>query len=261
MNSADTAAPALYELRGQVAIITLNRPEKYNSLTPELLTLLEDFSRTAQSDPQVRAIVVTGAGEQAFCAGGDLGELIPQVIRSDKNIVVPDPSKRFFSDVFKPIIAAVNGACIAGGFEIMLGTDLRIAAREATFGLGEVRWGVIPSAGTHVRLPRQIPWAVAMQLILTGRPVDADRAYAVGLVNEVVPRTDVLTRAIELANEIAGNAPLAVTTAKEIAVRALGLEAGFALEYALAERVKRSDDAREGPSAFIERRKPTWTGR
>ncbi|NMN95901.1 enoyl-CoA hydratase/isomerase family protein [Nocardiaceae bacterium YC2-7] len=252
-------APVLYETRGRVAIITLNRPAKHNSLTPEVLELLARHAEAAQHDHHVRAIVVTGTGDRAFCAGGDLAELIPQVA-SGAVAVVPDPAKRFFSDIFKPVIAAVNGLCIAGGLEIMLGTDLRIAASHATFGLGEVRWGVIPAAGSHVRLPRQIPWAIAMQMLLTATPINAARAYEVGLVNEIVEGPAVLERAIQLANEIADNAPLAVETAKEIAVRALALEPAFALEHALAERVLRSDDAREGPRAFTERRQPNWSG-
>jgi enoyl-CoA hydratase len=174
---------------------------------------------------------------------------------------VPDPTKRFFSDVFKPVIAAVNGLCIGGGFEILLGTDLRVASSAASFGLGEVRWGHIPGAGSHVRLPSQVPWAIAMQLILTARPIDAARAYEVGLVNEIAEPGDVVERAMALAGQIARNAPLAVQTAKEIAVRALGHERGFQLERVLNERVANSDDAKEGPRAFTEKRPPEYTGR
>jgi enoyl-CoA hydratase len=253
------ADPLLFERRGAVALLTLNRPEKHNSLTTDMLELLEECARVAQEDDSVRAVVVTGAGDRAFSTGGDLAELIPAV-SSGEATVVTDPSKRFFSDVYKPVIAAVNGLCIAGGFEIMLGTDMRVASATAKFGVAEVRWGVIPGAGTHVRLPGQIPWAIAMQLLLTGEPISAQRAYEVGLINEIVEPESVLPRALELAEQIASNAPIAVQTAKEIAVRALDHPSGFELEYELTDRVMSSRDAREGPAAFTERRSPVWTG-
>jgi len=254
------AAPVLYDVSDGIATITLNRPEKLNSLVPEAFELLASYSSQAQADDGVQAIIITGAGDRAFSVGGDLGEIIPRATAGE-NVVVLDPSKRFFSDVFKPVIAAVNGACIAGGFEIVLGTDLRIASAEATFGLAEVRVGVVPAAGTHVRLPRQIPWAIAMQLLLTGEPIDAKRAHEVGLVNEVLPAADVVPRAREIAASIAQCGPVAVRTAKEIAVRAMALEPAFALEHVLAERVFRSDDAKEGPLAFTQKRPPVFTGR
>jgi enoyl-CoA hydratase len=144
---------------------------------------------------------------------------------------------------------------------MLLGTDLRIAAEHASFGLGEVRWGIIPAGGSHVRLPQQIPWAVAMELLLTGEPIDARRACEVGLVNRVVPADQVLPSALELAEKICKNGPLAVRTAKEISVRALALEPGFVLEKALGARVFSSEDAKEGPRAFMEKRKPEFTGR
>ena len=144
---------------------------------------------------------------------------------------------------------------------MLQGTDLRIAAEHASFGLGEVRWGIIPAGGSHIRLPRQIPWAVAMELLLTGEPLDAQRAYQIGLVNQVVPRGEALGAAVELAEKICRNGPLAVRTAKEIAVRSLGQEAGFILEKSLGARVFESDDAKEGPRAFAEKRPPRFTGR
>lgn len=255
-----TEPPVLYESADGIATITLNRPAKLNSLVPEAFELLSRYSGEAQGDDDVHAVIVTGAGDRAFSVGGDLAELIPRATAGE-NLVVTDPVKRFFSDVFKPVIAAVNGACVAGGLEIMLGTDLRIASRTATFGLAEVRVGVVPAAGSHIRLPRQIPWAIAMQMLLTGESIDARRAFEVGLINEVVPADDVHARARQLAKSIAKCGPVAVRTAKEIAVRAMALEPGFALEHALAERVFRSDDAREGPLAFTEKRSPDFTGR
>jgi len=172
-----------------------------------------------------------------------------------------DHTKRFFSDVFKPIIAAVNGHCTAGGLEIMQATDLRIASDRATFGLGEVRWGLVPAGGSHIRLPRQIPWAVAMELLLTGRPIDARRAHQVGLVNTVVEPANVAEEARKLAEILCANGIVAMRTAKEAAVRGLALESAFALESYLCRAALDSDDAQEGMHAFIEKRSPHFIGR
>jgi enoyl-CoA hydratase len=246
---------------GAVALVTLDRPEAHNALTVHMVRRFAEVSAAVQADEDVRAVVITGAGEKAFCSGGDLGEFIPRLTAGELEILTADPTKRFLSDVDKPVIAAVNGLCLAGGLELMLGTDLRISSDRAIFGLPEVRWGLVPGGGSHVRLPQQVPWAFAMQLLLTGDHVDAARAREVGLVNEVLPPEQVLDRAMELARGIARNAPLAVRAAKEIAVRALGNESRFALEYALNARVVATEDAREGPRAFVEKRAPKYLGR
>jgi enoyl-CoA hydratase len=194
-----------YETDGPVAVITLDRPQRHNALTVVMIGQLAEAVACARADDSVRAVVLTGAGDRAFCAGG---------------------------------------------LEMLLGTDLRIAAQTAVFGLPETRWGLIPGAGSHVRLPQQVPWAIAMQLLLTAEPIDAQRAYAVGLVNEVLPAGQVLPRALELARLISRNGPLAVQAAKEIAVRALGNEPRFTLEHEIHQQVLRTADAREGPRAF-----------
>ena len=250
----------LYEKRDHIAIVTINRPEAMNSLTREMLAGLDAAFEDFNAAPELWVAILTGAGQKAFSAGMDLKEAIPLITSGDE-MGYEDHTKRQFSDVFKPIIAAVNGHCVAGGMEMLQGTDLRIAAEHATFGLGEVRWGIIPTGGSHVRLPRQIPWAVAMELLLTGEPIDAQRAYEIGLVNRVVPFDDLLPSALELAEKICKNGPLAVQTAKEIAVRSLAQESGFVLEKALGARVLQSADAQEGPRAFSEKRPPRFTGR
>ncbi len=250
----------LYEKRDHTAIVTINRPEAMNSLTREMLTGLDAAFEEFNANSDLWVAILTGAGQKAFSAGMDLKEAMPLITSGDE-MGYEDHTKRQFSDVFKPIIAAVNGHCVAGGMEMLQGTDLRIAAEHATFGLGEVRWGIIPTGGSHVRLPRQIPWAVAMELLLTGEPIDAQRAYDIGLVNRVVPQGELMPSALKLAEKICKNGPLAVQTAKEIAVRALAQESGFVLEKALGARVLRSEDAREGPRAFSEKRPPKFTGR
>ena len=250
----------LYEKRDRIAIITINRPEALNAFTPDMLRAMDAAFADFNKDPNLWVAIFTAKGEKSFCAGMDLKEAIGLVTSGDE-MGYEDHTKRPFSDVFKPIIAAVNGFCIAGGLEFMQGTDIRIASENATFGLGEVRWGIIPTGGSHIRLPRQIPWAVAMELLLTGKPITAKRAYDIGLVNEVVPLDQLMPTALKWAETICKNGPLAVRTAKEIAVRALGLESGFVLEKALGARVMASEDAKEGPAAFAEKRPPKFTGR
>jgi len=257
-----TPMPATFtfEQRGKIAIFTINRPQAMNSFTGEMLAAMDAGFAEFQRRNDLWVAVLTGAGAKAFSAGMDLKEAIPQITGGDE-MGYDDHTKRPFSDVFKPIIAAVNGHCIAGGLEFMLGTDIRIAAEHATFGLGEVKVGIIPAGGSHVRIPRQIPWAVAMELLLMGRPITAQRAYDVGLINAVVPADKLMETALEWAETICKNGPLAVRTAKEIAVRALALEPGFVLEKAIAPRVLNSEDAKEGPRAFLEKRAPNFQGK
>lgn len=250
-----------YRTEGRVAIVTIDRPDAHNALTMAMITDLNRVFAEFAADDDLWVAILTGAGTRAFSAGADLGEVIPKMAAEGPGAAIGDPLKRFFSDIYKPIIGAVNGFCVAGGLELLQGTDLRLAAEHAVFGLGEVRWGIVPAGGSHVRLPRQIPWAVAMEILLTGRPISAARAYDVGLINKVVPADVLMDEAMALAALICRNGPLAVRTAKEIAVRSLGLEAGFALEASLVPRVLASEDAREGPDAFMNKRPPRFVGR
>jgi enoyl-CoA hydratase len=249
-----------YEKQGHIAIMTVNRPEAMNAFTVEMLAAMDACFDDFQNDDDLWVAIFTGTGDKAFCAGMDLAEAIPKLNAGDE-LGYADHTKRPFSDVFKPIITAVNGFCIAGGMEFMQGTDIRIAVEHATFGLGEVRFGLIPMGGTHVRLPRQIPWAVAMELLLTGESLDAARAYDIGLINKIVASEDLMDEAMKMAHKICKNGPLAVRTAKEIVVRQADLEAGFVLEKAIGRRVFDSEDATEGPKAFMEKRKPNFKGR
>ncbi|HVT70765.1 MAG TPA: enoyl-CoA hydratase-related protein [Trebonia sp.] len=249
------------EVQDMIALVTLDRPQRHNAITPAMLGQLAAAAERLRADDGIRVAVLTGAGTRAFCAGGDLAQLIPRFTAGHLDDLIPDPTQRFFSRVYKPIIAAVRGYCIAGGLEILLGTDLRVASEDAVFGLAETHWGIVPGAGSHIRLPQQVPWAIAMQLVLTAEPVDARRAYEVGLVNEVRPADEVLPRALELARLIAANGPLAVQAAKESAVRGLGNESRFALDYDITQRVMRTEDAREGPRAFAEKRTPQYRAR
>lgn len=250
----------IYEKRGRIAVITMNRPDAMNSLTKEMLIGLEAAFEDFNADPELRVAIFTGAGERAFCTGLDLKVALPALNEGDA-MGYDDPAKRPFQNVFKPIITAVNGVCVAGGLEFLLGTDIRIAAEHAKFGLAEVRWAVVPAGGSHIRLPQQIPWAIAMELLLTGNTIDAKRAYEVGLINKVVPAERLMDEALAFAERICENGPLAVRTAKEIAVRALNNEPKFVLEKTMSARVFQSEDAREGPRAFVAKCKPEYKGR
>ena len=247
----------LYEKRGHIAIMTFNRPEKMNCFTPDMVDAMNAAFADFNDDPDLWVAIWAGTGDKAWCAGGDLEALIPR-ITGGEFLINLDPTKRMLSDCFKPVIAAVNGFAT---LELVLASDLRIASENASFALGEVRWGMIPAGGSHIRLSRQVPWAVAMDLLLTGRPIDARRAYDIGLVNRVVPLDQLMPEALQLAETICKNGPLAVRTAKEIAVRSLEMDTAFVLEQLLFERVRRSEDAQEGPRAYMERRAPRFTGR
>ncbi|HEY4331194.1 MAG TPA: enoyl-CoA hydratase-related protein [Ilumatobacteraceae bacterium] len=259
MSNADEGR-VTFERDGAVAIWTLDRPSKHNAYTPEMFEQLIAHVDAFDHDKDLRVAVLTGAGERAFCSGADLGQTLSKITAGGPRHF-PDITKRFFSSTYKPIIAAVNGMCIAGGMEMLVGTDLRISVPKATFGLGEVRWGITPGGGSHVRLPRQVPWAIAMEILLTGRPISAQRAYEAGLINKIVEPEHLLDEALELARLIAQNAPLAVKAAKEIAVRGMGLEGPFQLEYYISGEILRTEDAKEGPIAFAEKRPPNYQGR
>jgi enoyl-CoA hydratase len=266
--------PLLYEKIEGVAYITLNRPERRNALTPELVCRLADAIQDYAADDSLRAAIITGAGDKAFCAGGDLGTMIPLLTGSrlpgdewDRRVlndpVVMAASSLRDYPLYKPVIAAINGSCLAGGAELILGTDIRVAAEHATFGFPEAKRAVIPFAGSMVRLPRQIAFSKAMEMMLIGDPIGAQEAYRIGLVNHVVPAAEVLPKAEAIARRIAENGPLAVQRIKETVVRGSGLtlQEGYVIEDESRRIVLASEDAKEGPRAFIEKRPPRYSGR
>ena len=271
-------APHLPNVRadrnGAILVITINRPAARNALTPEMLCRLADAFVTFRNDRDLRVAVLTGSGHIAFCAGGDLGSTLPLLtgaraaadewdgrVMNEPQVMAASSLRGF--DLDKPVIAAINGACLAAGFELMLGTDIRIAASHASFGLPEVQRGLIPFAGSMVRLPRQVPQALAMEIMLAGRPINAQRALQAGLINEVLPPEQVLPRALELASQIAANGPLAVQQVKRTVLAASGtsLADGYAVEDESSRTIFASTDAKEGPLAFMEKRPPRFTGK
>ncbi|MXY86181.1 MAG: enoyl-CoA hydratase/isomerase family protein, partial [Chloroflexi bacterium] len=182
------------------ALMTFNRPERMNAMSPELQVLMREAIEEFKRDPDLWVLIVTGAGERSFSAGADLSSTIPNATAATREEPLKVNETRGLHDVHKPVIAAVNGYCIAGGLEFMLGTDIRVAAEHAEFGLQEVRWGIIPIGGSHIRLPRQIPWCWAMEILLTGRRLSAAEALQCGLVNRVVPADQLMETAHGIAD-------------------------------------------------------------
>ncbi|MGO9451516.1 MAG: enoyl-CoA hydratase-related protein [Candidatus Binataceae bacterium] len=264
----------LFEKREHVAYVTFNRPEVHNSFNPETIVRVAEAWNEINSNDDIRAAIVTGAGNVAFSAGADLGRLIPLFTGARKpddewdqkllaNRRLGDIALLRKFDVDKPIIAAINGFCIAGGMELIQATDLRVASENASFGLQEVKWAIIPAAGSLARLQRQMPYCKAMEILLTGNRIDAQEAWRLGLINYVVPQAKLLEKAEELAAAIAANGPVAVRKIKEAARRTSGrpLEEAFKIEDECAREVMRTEDAREGPRAFMEKRKPNYKGK
>ena len=245
--------------QGHIEILTINRPEARNAINLATANALSDAFDEIEQDDDVWVVVLTAAGDKAFSAGMDLkafatGEF-PITEKGFGGI-----TKRDFP---KPLIAACNGSALAGGCEIMLSCDLVVAADHAKFGIPEVARGLVAGAGGLLRLPRRIPRAVALELALTGEPIDAQRALQIGLVNRVVPGEGLMDEALALAGRIAKNAPLAVRLSKQVMVQSAELSEAEAwgINDAVFGEIGRSADAMEGAVAFAEKREPNWTGR
>ncbi len=267
------AEPAvLVERDGHVVTVTLNRPAKRNAFNAEVLVRLCDTWDMVDDDPEVRAVVLTGAGGD-FSAGADLDRLVGALlsgkptenefedrIKEDFTLIY----KGFLKDHYlkKPIVAAVEGYCYAGGTEILQALDIRVAAETAKIGITEVQRGLFPMSASTIRLPRQIPHTIAMEMLLLGEPITAQRAYEIGLIGHVVPEGQALAKAQELARRLADNGPLAVQGIKEAIISNIAVpeKDAFDKEMAIGMTVMASKDAREGPKAFVEKRKPNFTG-
>jgi enoyl-CoA hydratase/carnithine racemase len=256
----------LYEKSDGVVTVTLNRPQAMNAINGEMAQALmrawEDFAQ----DPQARVLIMTGSGERSFCVGADLRERAD--VQGDPHLGgfwsrATDEMPMRRAAIYKPAIGAINGHCLGGGLELALLCDIRIASENATFGQPEICWGIFPGMGATQRLPRVLPYNLAAEIVLTGRPVGARQALAMGLVNRVVPAGELMAAARELAEVIGRNAPLAVRAAKEALLRSydLPLEQGLRLEGLLRRAVGETADAREGRMAFEEKRVPRYEGR
>jgi enoyl-CoA hydratase/carnithine racemase len=258
-----------FETEGRVAWITMDRPEAMNAIDPESHAALVEAWGRFRDEERLRVAVLTGAGSKAFCAGVDLkrmGEFYARVPREQRlEVWKREPGIGGITrnlEVGKPVIAAVNGVCLGGGLELALACDLRLASETATFGLPEVGWAIIPGQGGTQRLPRAVPPAVALEMILTAQPIDATRAAGLGLVNHVYPAAELTDRARSMAAGIASYPPRAVQSALAAVRRglALPLAEGLELEQELADPLRDSPDNREARAAFREKRAPRWSG-
>jgi enoyl-CoA hydratase/carnithine racemase len=243
------------ERRGPITVVTINRPQAGNSLDGATMTGIGYAFEEAAKDPEVRVVVLTAAGEKIFCAGMDL-----KAFMTPGAMEVQGPGLGIFmrQPYPKPVVAAVNGTAVGGGFELAMFCDIIVAAETAKFGLPEVSRGLI-AAGGGTRLPTRVPLAFALELGLTGKPVKASRLYEVGLVSRVVPAAEVLAAALEIAEAIADNGPLAVQVTKALMVGEVPAADWDAISKAVAP-VFASDDAKEGATAFAQKRKPNWVG-
>lgn len=258
----------IYEKRGRIAIVTMNRPERMNAIDPQTSAEMHEAFCDFRDDDELWVAILTGAGERAFSAGNDLVAM-SAAQQGGANAVSAAFSRAPFGGItrnfecWKPMIAAINGYCLAGGLEIALSCDIRVAAEHAQFGLAEVTRGIIPGAGGTQRLPRTIPFGAALELMLTGDKFDAQWAYRYGLVNYVLPADQVMPKAMAIAERLCQNAPMSLRYVKEAAYKgqSMTLEDGLRLEIEQSKRVLATEDAMEGPLAFAQKRPPQWKGR
>lgn len=266
MSSSEIRPAVRTERRDHILLVTLDRPEARNAVNGEVSTLLGRALHEADTDPEIRVVVLTGTGDKSFCAGADL-----KALSKGEDIFPADNREWGFAGMMQhpvsvPVIAAVNGTALGGGCEISLASDLVVAAEHAVFGLPEVKRGLVAAAGGAFRLPQQVPHRVAMEMLLTGEPITAERALELHLINRVVPAEQLLDTALELAGVIAANAPLSVQATKRVALGITGgarpgEDALWAHSDTEMITVMTSEDAAEGPIAFAEKRAPVWKAR
>jgi len=253
----------LYEKKGKVAYLTINRPQALNSLDPETFQELSDALIDFRKDDERLVAIITGAGDRAFCAGADIKTTIPFLKESRGEWWRQPPVIMRGLEVWKPLIAAINGFCLGGGLEVALACDFRIASEKATFGVPEVRLGLIPGWGGASRLPRFIPRGRAAEMLMTGESIDAQEAHRLGLVNKVLPPQQLMPTCEEWAQRLCSLPPLSVRAAKEMVVKGseLSLEDALRLETKLEDFLLASEDLEEGTRAFIEKRKGVFKGK
>lgn len=253
----------LFDIQDKIAKITINRPEVMNAMDPETYKELSEAWIEVRDNPDIWAAVITGAGNKSFTSGADLKKTVTtKPEKWELFLTQRDQLLNRGLEVWKPIIAAVNGYCLGGGVTLLLASDIRIASPNAIFGLSEVKRGLIPANGGTQRALRQLPYPVAMDLLLTGRNISAEEAVKYGLINEIVDNEDLINRAMDYAYRIVENAPLAVRAVKELAIKSqyLSLQDGLRMEQLFESYLRGTEDAIEGPKAFVEKRKPKFKG-
>jgi E-phenylitaconyl-CoA hydratase len=259
VEQGSAAMKVLFEKKGQIAYVTINRPERLNACDFETYGMLTDIWCEFRDDAALRVAIMTGTGDRAFCAGSDIKDNYVAHPGDD----VPKSPFPVMYDLYKPIIAAINGHANGGGLEQALACDIRVAAHHAQFGLGEVRLGWLPGGGGTQRLPRLISMGRALEMLYTGGRIGAEEALRIGLVDYVMPMSRIMTKCEEIAEEICKSAPLAVARIKQAAMRGLDLPLaeGLKLERDLYKWLQGTEDAREGARAFAEKRPPHWKGK
>jgi len=252
-----------YKKEGKIAIFTINRPQAMNAMNMEAVQELHDTMVDFRDDPDLWVGIITGAGEKAFCAGADIKDTLSFLQKHRYEQWLFPPSIWRGLELWKPLVAAVNGIALGGGLEIALACDIRIASEKARFGTPEVTLGLIPGWGGTQRLSRVIPWCKAAELVLTGKIIDAQEADRIGLVNQVVPPDKLMSTAMQWAETICSVGPLAVRKAKEAMIRGydMPLNEGLKLESAFFAYLMGTEDYDEGTTAFMEKRKPTYKGK
>ena len=267
----------LYRKEGRIAFVTINRPERMNAVSLATNAEMFDIWTDFLEDEEVWVAIITGAGDKAFCAGSDIKEMVeraPGAKRVSKASHSPfQEGGMAHREIWKPIIAAVNGYCLGGGLEIAMACDIIIASENASFGVPEIRnVGGFPGDGGIHRLPRHIPHKIAMEMLLTGERISAEKALRVGLINKVVPPEQLMDAAIAMANSINENSPIAARVSKEIVTKSLDLpleyheseaKTAWDLDRIVGAKLRESEDSKsmEGPRSFVEKRKPVWLGR
>ena len=252
-----------YKLESKIATITLNRPEAYNSIDVRTLKELHDALIAFRDNEDAWVGIITGAGDKAFCSGADIAEMLPFLkTNAYKPWEIPQTPLGDM-ELYKPIIGAINGIAFGGGLEIALICDIRIAVEHARFACSEVNLGIIPGWGATQRLPRMIPRSKAAELVFSGKPISAQEAYRIGLVNEVVPKMELMARAQKWAEDLCQVSPLGIRAAKEAMIRgySLPLDEGLKLESALFSYLLGTEDFVEGRDAFLNKRKPQFKGK
>jgi enoyl-CoA hydratase/carnithine racemase len=254
----------IYEVKDKVAYITINRPEAMNAMDAEVYAELSKAWIDVRDNPEVWIAIITGAGEKSFTAGADLKSFIPATReKADFWLTQKNMLLNRGLEVWKPVIAAVNGYCLAGGMTLLFATDIRIAAEQAVFEISEVKRAILPGNGGTQRALRQLPYPIAMEMLLLGRRLTAQEALNYGLINKIVPLKELMPTAEQYARRLCESGPLAVRAIKELAIRSqyLPLEHGLRLEESFQEFLRGTEDAKEGPRAFAEKRKPEYKAR
>ena len=252
--------PIDYKKEGKIATFTIDRPRAFNAMDVESWQQLQEAMKDFRDDENLWVGIITGSGNKAFCAGADITSTLPFMKEHGQSDWAWPNTHLYGLDLWKPLIAAINGVALGGGLEIALACDIRIAAEGARLGTPEVTLGVIPGWGGTQRLPRMIPWCKAAELVLMGKPIDAQEAYRIGLVNKVVPPEALMATAKEWAEIICQAGPLGVRAAKEAMIRGtnMTLNEGIKLERALFSYLVTTEDFKEGTTAFVEKRKPNY---